>query len=74
MLARTPAAVKKRRYRRRLKDGVIVLQVEVSECELAEAMILSSRLSSAEALDRARLTHAAELVLREWAARWHRKR
>jgi len=28
MLARTPAALKKRRYRRRLRDGVIALSVE----------------------------------------------
>ena len=75
MLARSPStsALKKRRYRRRQRDGVIVLQIEISECELAEAMILSSRLSSADTLDRGKLTHAAAAVLTEWAARWRRK-
>jgi hypothetical protein len=41
MLARTPAALKKRRYRRRLRDGVIVLNAEVCEHAFAEALLIS---------------------------------
>jgi hypothetical protein len=33
MLARTPAALKKRRYRRRLRDGICVLKVEVKQLD-----------------------------------------
>jgi len=73
MLARTPAALKKRRYRKRLRDGVIVLPIEVPEAELAEAMIASERLTEAETTRRDALTHAAEDVLREWCARWRHK-
>jgi hypothetical protein len=72
MLARSPAALKKRRYRRRLRDGRIVLNLEVSECELAEAMLASERLTEAEALHRDKLTRAAEKVLREWCERWRK--
>jgi hypothetical protein len=44
MLARTPAAQKKRRYRKRLRDGAIVLHPEVNEHAFAEALLLSGRL------------------------------
>jgi len=71
MLARTPAALKKRRYRRRLRDGLIVLNVEVREHEFAEALLLSQRLTDAQALRRDNLTSAAESILSEFAARWH---
>jgi len=74
MLARTPAALKKRRYRQRLRDGVCVLHPEVYEAEFAEALQLSGRLSERETLDRGQLTHAAERVLREFTDRWLRMR
>jgi len=73
MLARTPAALKKRRYRRRLRDGVIVLKVEVVEGELAEALIDSERLTETESTQREALARAAAEVLTEWVARWRRK-
>jgi hypothetical protein len=74
MLARTPAALKKRRYRRRLRDGRCVLSPEVVEHEFAEALILSGRLSEREALRREQLTHAAESILSEFTERWRRSR
>jgi hypothetical protein len=64
------SALKKRAYRRRLRDGVIVLQIEITECDLAEAMIASERLSEVDTLDRGKLAAAVSAVLREWAARW----
>jgi hypothetical protein len=70
MLARTPAALKKRRYRRRLRDGVVVLSVEVREAEFAEALLLASRLTDRQALRRDQLTRAANDILQEFADRW----
>jgi hypothetical protein len=70
MLARTPAALKKRRYRRRLRNGVIVLKIEAREAELAEAMLAAGRLDSAAAEARSALERAAEDILAEWCARW----
>ena len=72
MLARTPAALKKRRYRRRLRNGVIVLKIEAREAELAEAMLLAGRLTERQALDRAELARAAGDMVREWCERWRR--
>jgi len=72
MLARTPAALKKRRYRRRLRDGICVLHPEVYEAGFAEALQLSGRLSENKTLDRDQLTHAAARILREFTERWLR--
>jgi len=73
MLARSPAAAKKRAYRRRLRGGLIVLKVEICECELAEALLAAGRLDPVRALQRAELERAAEGVLREWCDRWRRQ-
>src|SRR5262245_64758299 len=73
MLARTPAAAKKRAYRRRLRAGRIVLKLEVSEADLAEAMIAAERLTEAETTRRDALNRAAEGVLTEWCERWRHK-
>jgi hypothetical protein len=70
MLARTPAARKKRAYRRRLRHGRIVLRLEVREAELAEAMLAAGRVDAAGALCRHQLERAAEAVLSEWSDRW----
>jgi hypothetical protein len=74
MLARTPtrATMRKRRYRHRLRNGIVVLRVEVDEAELAEAMILAERLSERESAKRAALARAAESVLREFTQRWRK--
>jgi len=56
MLARTPAALKKRRYRRRRRDGVCVLYVEVKEAEFAEALLTAGYLTERQALRRDQLT------------------
>jgi hypothetical protein len=74
MLARTPtrATMRKRRYGRRQRDGIVVLRVEVDECQLAEAMIIAKRLSERESVERAALARAAESVLREFTERWRK--
>jgi hypothetical protein len=74
VLARTPAALKKRRYRHRLRDGLIVLSIEVCECELAEALITSERLSERQSASRDELKHAVENVVREWCERWRQRK
>lgn len=70
MLARTPSAAKKRRWRARQRNGVVVLPIEVNEHDVAAAMIESGRLDERQALDRAELKRAAEILVREWAQRW----
>jgi hypothetical protein len=70
MLARTPAALKKRRYRRRLANGVIVLSLEVREVEFAEALLLAKRLTDRQALRRDQLTREAKDILQEFTDRW----
>jgi hypothetical protein len=65
MLQRLPtsAALKKRRYRRRLREGVIVLKLEIREAELVEALLLSGRLRNAAAEARSALEHATQDVV-----------
>jgi hypothetical protein len=70
MLARSPSALKKRRYRKRLRDGAIVLHLEVKEAAFAEALLLSRRLDEGLALQRDELTRAGERILREFIDRW----
>jgi hypothetical protein len=70
MLARTPAALKKRRYRRRLANGIVVLNIEVIEAAFASALLASDRLTEREALQRGKLAGAAEKILAEFTARW----
>jgi hypothetical protein len=69
VLARNPAAAKKRAYRRRLRAGRIVLKVEVGECELAEALIRAERVTADAALARDALQHEAEAILQDFIAR-----
>jgi hypothetical protein len=69
VLARNPAAAKKRAYRRRLRAGRIVLKVEVGECELAEALIRAERVRADAALARDALQHEAEAILQDFVAR-----
>jgi hypothetical protein len=69
MLARTPAALKKRRYRRRRRDGVCVLYVEVKEAEFAEAL-LTGYLTERQALRRDQLTREAKDILEQFIDRW----
>jgi hypothetical protein len=49
MLARSPAAIKKRAYRRRLRDGLIVLKLESREAALGASTYSHSRPGFSEA-------------------------
>ena len=65
MLARTPVATRKKRaYRRRQRDGAIVLGCEVREHDFATALLASRRLDERQALRRDHLARAAEDTLR----------
>jgi hypothetical protein len=66
MLARTPAALKKRRYRRRRRDGVCVLYIEVKEAEFAEALLTAGYLTERQALRRDQLTREAKDILEQF--------
>jgi hypothetical protein len=63
-------AVKKRGQRARADRGEFGINVTINECRMAEAMIVSGRLSERQALDRTKLTQAIELLLIEFADRW----
>ena len=70
-LARSPSATRKKRaYRRRQRDGAIVLGCEVREHDFAQALLLSRRLDDRQALRREELARAAEDILREFTRRW----
>jgi hypothetical protein len=66
-------AVKKRGQRARADRGELGVNVTIHECRMAEAMIISGRLSEREAVDRAKLLQAIELLLVEFAGRWLNK-
>ena len=70
-LARSPSATRKKRaYRRRQRDGAIVIGCEVNEHDFAEALLASRRLDERQALCRDHLARAAEEILREFTRRW----
>jgi hypothetical protein len=73
VLARNPAAVNKRRYRRRLRAGRIVLKVEVAECDLAEALIRAGWVGAEIVLDREELAHQVGEIVLEFVSRWPRR-
>src|SRR5262245_57676234 len=62
MFERASATARKRAYRRRLRDGLVVLRLEIREADLAEALLAAGRLDNAAALARGELEHAAEDV------------
>jgi len=70
-LVRSPSATRKKRaYRRRQRDGAIVLGCEVREHDFATALLASRRLDERQALCRDHLARAAEEILREFTRRW----
>jgi hypothetical protein len=67
---RTPAAVRQARLRRRRHNGRAIFRLECDRDPLVLALILSKRLSEADALDHARVERELAGVLQEWAKRW----
>jgi hypothetical protein len=76
MLARTPAALKKRhaghqaRLRQRQRNGRAVFRLEANHDLLVLALLESRRLTEGEALERERVEAALAAVLEQWARRW----
>jgi hypothetical protein len=64
------AALRKRRYRSRQRDGVVCLRVLANEELVAAALIESGLLSEDEALDKAKVEVGVAKVLQEWTRRW----
>jgi hypothetical protein len=64
------SAARQRRARERRARGVICLRVEVSEHDVANALIASGRLSEDEALRRSLAEREVAEVLNEWCERW----
>jgi hypothetical protein len=65
-----PAARRQRAYRQRASKGEAVLRVSVHYFGVIDALIASSRLSEADALDRTKVEAALADILCEWARRW----
>jgi hypothetical protein len=74
MLARarrkTPDAIRSARYRARRHNGHAIFRLELDRDALIMALLVSGRLTEAQALDHARVERELAGVLAEWAARW----
>jgi hypothetical protein len=66
----TQARLRQRRSRRRRKAGRALLQIEVDEFRLIDALISSGRLTPDEGLARARVEKALANLVDDWTARW----
>jgi hypothetical protein len=61
---------KRRAYRKRQRNGHIVLKVEVNECGLVEALIEAGRIPETAAGDRHTLELAVTELVEDWRRRW----
>jgi hypothetical protein len=68
--SRSAGAARWRRWKARHKRGRVLLQIEVDEYGLVEALIASDRLSADAALDRKRLVETLEHVVADFIAQW----
>lgn len=68
--APSPAAARARRHRWRRRNGLSPRIVDVNEHALAEALILSSRLSETEALRPELVERELSALIADFIARW----
>ena len=68
--SRTQAAARARRTRWRRRHGLVSCAVDVNEHDLAEALILSGRLTESEALQPAKVQCELHGLIRDYIARW----
>lgn len=66
------AARRQRAYRRRQRDGQIVIEIAVREHDLAQALSAAGWLSEKQCLDRREVAHAIEIMLADWASAWRK--
>ena len=71
--ARSAAALRQRRYRRRLAAGKVALSIVVEENELAGALLALGKLTPQQALDRRQVERVVSAMVSEWAAAWRGK-
>ena len=71
---RMRAAERQRKARRLRKVGRVVYQIEADEHGLADALILSARLTPDEALRRALVERELTLVIADFVERWIKHR
>jgi hypothetical protein len=64
------AVARQRAYRDRLGKGEAILKVRVHHDAIITALLVSSRLTEAGALDRHRVEVAVSEIVAEWARRW----
>jgi hypothetical protein len=67
------AAQRQAAYKRRQRHGEAVLALRCEYFPLIEALLASSRLTEADALDRGQVESAVAEVVRDWIARWREK-
>jgi hypothetical protein len=60
---------RQQRYRRRKRAGLLPCRVEIG-ADVVEALVLSGRLSEAEAADRYKIEAALKEVVADFASRW----
>jgi hypothetical protein len=68
------SAARQRRARQRAKDGRAILRLEVDEHLIVSALLDSTRLTEAQALDRRLVERECRDILHEWARIWTRDR
>jgi hypothetical protein len=66
----SPAAVRQRRKRWRRRHGFVPRTIDVDEHALAEALILSGRLTEAEALRPSLIERELSALVADFIARW----
>lgn len=70
--AKVTATEKQRRYRARVKRGVVVLRIEV-EPAVVETLLRAGRVTDCESEDRDRLGREIKSLLCDWASRWRKE-
>jgi hypothetical protein len=66
----TPAAVRRRRYRARLRAGKRVLTIEADDYELIRTLIEAGYVTAAQSIDRRAIETATARVLADWVRHW----
>ena len=63
-------AERQRRARERRRRGVVSFHIEAHEHRLAEALIVSGRLTDTQALERRQIEHELAKLVEDWIHRW----
>lgn len=66
----SPAAIRARRSRWRRRNGLVPYRIDADEHALAEALILSGRLTEAEALRPDLVRRELSALIADFIARW----